>query len=138
MKRNRSKMDNKLKLHEQCELCGSNKSLEVHHIIPLSFGGDNSEENMIVVCRMCHTKLTPHKLLTKKGLENAKQNGKQIGRSKGVKVETNKSKECKPLIYNHSKSFIGNMSDSDLIKFLDIAPNTFYKYKKEIKNENAI
>ena len=56
----------------RCELCGSKRSLEVHHIIPVSCGGDNSRDNLLCVCRRCHATLTPHSLLTKIGLDKAK------------------------------------------------------------------
>ena len=52
----------------KCELCGSIKGLEAHHIIPVACGGSENHENLICVCRVCHTKLTPHSELTKIGL----------------------------------------------------------------------
>ena len=52
---------------KQCELCGSRRGLEVHHIIPFSLGGDDSAENLIALCQSCHAKLTPKSLLIKLG-----------------------------------------------------------------------
>lgn len=42
-----------------CELCGGNKSpngvhLDVHHIIPVLYGGSNSQENLMELCGSCH------------------------------------------------------------------------------------
>ena len=55
-----------------CELCGSSRNLEVHHIIPVVFGGpEDDEENMIVVCKKCHALLTPHRILSKEGIKRA-------------------------------------------------------------------
>lgn len=51
-----------------CELCGSVKGLEVHHIIPIVCGGDDSVDNLICVCRKCHALLTPRSVLTKIGI----------------------------------------------------------------------
>ena len=34
--------------------CGIAGRLEVHHVIPLSFGGTNADENLITLCRSCH------------------------------------------------------------------------------------
>lgn len=61
-----------LRQSDCCELCRSRRNLEVHHIIPISFGGpEDDERNMIVVCHTCHSALTPHGLLTSNGLKNA-------------------------------------------------------------------
>lgn len=54
----------------QCELCGSHRELQAHHIIPIVLGGDDSYENLLCVCKKCHSLLTPHKLLTKIGIRN--------------------------------------------------------------------
>ena len=37
-----------------CQLCGSHRHLQVHHIKPRSKGGDNSEDNLLTLCRDCH------------------------------------------------------------------------------------
>lgn len=58
----------------KCELCGSKRGLEVHHIVPISVGGLDADDNKIVVCCGCHAKLTPTSLLTKIGLERTKRN----------------------------------------------------------------
>lgn len=52
----------------RCELCGSKRGLELHHIIPRSIGGEDNDENLILVCYGCHAKLTPRSLLTKMGM----------------------------------------------------------------------
>lgn len=56
----------------RCELCGSRRNLEAHHIIPLVCGGPDEEANLICLCKGCHAKLTPGSLLTKMGLRNVK------------------------------------------------------------------
>ena len=40
----------------RCQICGDNTSLSVHHIIPLSSGGDSSFDNLRVLCQVCHQK----------------------------------------------------------------------------------
>lgn len=39
----------------QCQICKSNYLLEIHHIRHWSKGGDNRPENLITLCRSCHT-----------------------------------------------------------------------------------
>lgn len=38
-----------------CQDCGSQKDLEVHHILPISQGGKNELSNLKTVCSTCHT-----------------------------------------------------------------------------------
>jgi hypothetical protein len=40
----------------QCQFCGSSSDLSVHHIIPLSVGGDSTLDNLRVLCHACHQK----------------------------------------------------------------------------------
>lgn len=56
-----------------CELCGSKRNLDVHHIIPVACGGTDDQDNLIVVCKHCHGALTPQSALTKTGIENLKK-----------------------------------------------------------------
>ena len=56
-----------------------------------------------------------------------------LGRRKGAKVESQKSKEMKVKIRKLSKNFDGNLKDKEIIELLGIASNTFYKYKKEMR-----
>lgn len=48
---------------------------------------------------------------------------------------TKKSLKAKPEIKRLNRSFDGTLNDRDTIKFLGIARNTFYKYKRELKEE---
>lgn len=40
-----------------CELCGRKGQTEKHHIKTKGSGGDDTKENLIEVCRVCHTKI---------------------------------------------------------------------------------
>lgn len=62
-----------LKKYTCCELCGDTRNLEVHHIIPLSVGGPDIEDNMRVICGKCHAMLTPKSVLTKLGIQRVKK-----------------------------------------------------------------
>ena len=37
-----------------CVNCGSTENIEMHHIVPLSEGGNNVESNIVMLCRACH------------------------------------------------------------------------------------
>lgn len=38
----------------RCTLCGETEGLEVHHIKHRSEGGDDSDNNLVTLCRRCH------------------------------------------------------------------------------------
>lgn len=54
--------DKYIKTHPLCEECKRNGRLkpaeEVHHIIPISKGGDHSIENLMSLCTSCHSTIT--------------------------------------------------------------------------------
>ncbi len=70
---------------------------------------------------------------TKEGIITARLEGKQIGQIKGTKLTTKKKKEAKPLIIKYSKDFDGSLSDVECIKLIGISRNSYYTYKKELK-----
>ena len=74
---------------------------------------------------------------TAEGIETARRAGKQIGQKKGAKLTTKKSIEKKAEILKHSVDFGGTLNDSDCMKLTGLARNTFYKYKRELKEEQA-
>ena len=71
---------------------------------------------------------------TKEGIETARLDGKQIGHLKGTTYETKKAKMAKEIIKKHNKSFGGSLNDSETIKQAGVSRKSFYKYKKEIRN----
>ncbi len=72
---------------------------------------------------------------TKEGIETARLNGKQIGRGSGTTVTTKKSVEKKQLIMKLSKDFDGTLDDNEIIELTKLARNTYYKYKRELKED---
>lgn len=70
---------------------------------------------------------------TKEGIQTAKLNGKQVGQKQGAKLTTQKSIAAKRFIAKNSRTFGGSLSDKECIAYLAITPNTYYKYKKELK-----
>ena len=46
-------------LCEECRKCGLTKpAVEVHHILPLSRGGTHAEENLMSLCKPCHSAIS--------------------------------------------------------------------------------
>ncbi len=71
---------------------------------------------------------------TREGIETAKLNGKIPGRRLGAKVETKKSIAAKATILKHSQDFNGTLSDVDVIRLTGLSRNTYYKYKRELRD----
>lgn len=70
---------------------------------------------------------------TSEGIETARRNGKQIGQRTGAKLTTKKSTAAKEIILKRSKDFNGELDDAEVMKLTGISRNSFYKYKKELR-----
>jgi DNA invertase Pin-like site-specific DNA recombinase len=70
---------------------------------------------------------------TKEGLLTARLEGRVGGRKAGVKINVRKKEPMKEKIRKYSKDFEGSLSDKECMEFIGIARNTYYKYKKELK-----
>lgn len=74
---------------------------------------------------------------TKEGIESARLNGKQIGQRQGAKLTTKKSVAAKEIILKYSKNFGGTLTDIDVMKLAGVSRNSFYKYKRELKDQDS-
>lgn len=72
---------------------------------------------------------------TKEGIETARREGKQIGQVEGAKLNVKKSVKAKEQIIKYSKDFKGNLTDVEVMKLVGLARNTYYKYKKELREQ---
>lgn len=72
---------------------------------------------------------------TREGIQTAKLAGKQIGGVPGRKLTTKKSIIAKQEIRKYSRDFEGSLTDKDVIKLVGLARGTYYKYKREIREE---
>ncbi len=72
---------------------------------------------------------------SKKHKFTADARGTKLGIRKGTKLTTLKSIEMKAKIRSLAKDFRGSLGDNELIQELGISRNTYYKYKKAIKEE---
>lgn len=71
---------------------------------------------------------------TREGLMTARLNGRQIGQQPGRKLNIKKSAPCKEQIKKYSRDFGGTLTDAECIKLIGIARNTYYKYKRELRD----
>lgn len=70
---------------------------------------------------------------TREGLLTAKLNGQELGGVPGKKLKVKKAAEAKEIILKHSQDFGGTLNDEDTRAIAKVARNTYYKYKKELK-----
>lgn len=124
--------------HSCCELCGNKRNLEVHHIIPVVCGGSDCVDNLIVVCGVCHAKLTPKKELTKIGLQNARNRGVILGAKPGENNNGGRpQKEITPLFLDAYKLWrSGEISATEAIEKCQIPKATFYRMVKRYERAN--
>lgn len=73
---------------------------------------------------------------TKEGIQTARLSGKQIGQQAGARLVTKKSLAAKEIILKHNKTFGGSLNDIETIRQAEISRKTFYKYKKELLENN--
>lgn len=74
---------------------------------------------------------------TKEGIKTAIRHGKKPGIEKGRKLVTKKSIEAKEYIKKHSKAFGGELNNAQCMKLAGISRDTFYKYKKELEEQEV-
>ncbi len=74
---------------------------------------------------------------TKEGIETARLNGSQIGHKPGTKLNVKKAIEAKKIILEHSSDFNGNLNDKMCMKLAGITRNTYYKYKRELREDTV-
>lgn len=92
-----------------------------------------AKEQIILAFALAEKEVQDLHQRTKEGIETARLNGKQIGQRPGIKLTTKKSIKAKEDIKKYSKDFNGSLADVDVMKLLGISRNSFYKYKKELK-----
>lgn len=70
---------------------------------------------------------------TVEGLQTAILSGKKLGRPAGKKPVVKKEAPSKEAIRKYSRDFDGALADADVMKLVGLSRNTYYKYKKEMK-----
>lgn len=72
---------------------------------------------------------------TREGIETARRNGKAIGRPTGKTYISNKEKQALPVIMRTSRDFNGQNSDAEVMAITGLSKNTYYKYKRRIREK---
>ena len=96
-----------------------------------------AKEQIRIVFQQAQKEVDDLHIRVSEGIITAKINGKKIGNEKGVKLTTKKSIKTKESIKKYRKDFNGILEDADVIKLAGISRNSFYKYKREIREEIA-
>lgn len=94
-----------------------------------------AEEQIHKAFEQSEKEVLDNRIRTKEGLKVKKAQGVVLGRRLGVKIETKKSIEMKEKIKLLSKDFDGTLKDIQVIEILKISRNTYFKYKREIKEK---
>ena len=117
-----------IKQHPYCEYCGEpTLAAHVHHIFPLSKGGDNREVNLIALCTECHGKIHGRNLnyteLQKEGLRRAQASGIVFGRPELVKPDNWEE------VMQDWKA--GNITAKKAMELTGLKRTSFYKLAKK-------
>lgn len=75
---------------------------------------------------------------TREGIETARISGKQIGQKSGARLNVKKAEAAKEIILKHSKDFEGTLSNAEVLKLAGISRNTFYRYKRELREGEEV
>lgn len=71
--------------YNHCVMCGELEGIEQHHVVPVSLGGLDVDENKLSLCGICHgihhsmRRDANHSSLVKKALQRKKANGSRVG-----------------------------------------------------------
>ena len=94
-----------------------------------------AKEQLILAFRQAEKEVADLHQRTKEGIETARLAGKQIGLRQGTRLNVKKAVPAKEAIRKYSKDFYGMLEDAEVIKLAGISRNTYYKYKRELKEE---
>ena len=117
----------------KCANCGAIKDLEYHHIVPLIFGGNDINTNIVCLCSKCHKLIhydsngrINHSEAIKKGIQQAREKGVITGRPK-ITID-----KLPPLFIDDIKE--GKLNPTELSRKYQIASKTVYKWKQIIED----
>lgn len=113
------------------------KSVQCNSLFIKTLQGEHNDFESVL--RKCLANYQGQKNIEKayqrKHVLSATRNGNKVGVKKGTKITTKKSVEAKRIIEERSREFNGTETDESILNDLKISRNTYFKYKKELKQE---
>ena len=103
-----------------------------------NFTVDLAKDQIRIVFEQAQKEVDDLHQRTAEGIQTARLEGKQIGQKEGAKLTTRKSIEAKEKIRKYSRDFNGSLDDPEVIQLTGISRNSFYKYKRELREEIAL
>lgn len=94
-----------------------------------------AKEQIVIAFDQAEKEVQDLRQRTREGIETARLNGKQIGQRTGAKLKVKKAEKAKVEIVRYSKDFDGQLDDPDVIRLVGVARNTYYRYKKQLRQE---
>ena len=99
------------------------------------FSVDLAKQQIRIVFEQAQKEVDDLHQRTAEGIQTARLEGKQIGQKEGAKLTTKKSIEAKEKIKKYSRDFDGSLDDPEVITLTGISRNSYYKYKRELREE---
>ncbi|MCR5227309.1 MAG: recombinase family protein [Eubacterium sp.] len=94
---------------------------------------DLAKEQIRIAFKQSEKEVNDLRQRTREGIETARLNGKQIGQKTGNKLKVKKEAPSIEQIIRLSKDYNGDLNDIECMKIIGISRNTYYKYKRKIK-----
>lgn len=113
------------------------KSVQCNSLFIKTLQGEHNDfESVLKKCLMNYQgQKNIEKAYQRKHVLSATRNGNKVGVKKGTKITTKKSVETKRIIEERSREFNGTETDESILNDLKISRNTYFKYKKELRQE---
>lgn len=118
-------------IHNQIQLTGTKADIILEAVNKYLM--ELAKEQIKIAFERAEKEVQDLRQRTKEGIETARINGKQIGQIRGNKLITKKSIKAKELIKKYSKDYDGRLNDQECIRIIGISRGSYYKYKREIK-----
>ena len=125
----------KAAIGDHCVNCGATDGLQYHHIVPLAFGGNDVPENMVCLCRDCHSLIhygkrgvIAHNDAVKAGVHAAIERGVHFGKKTAV------TEDKVRFIAEHSTQFApcSTMTEPEIRDALGVGNTTYFKIKRTL------